>query len=450
MTTNSLAFRLVAGAGLWIAAALAAGGYQLSTMFEDSAERNFDARLEVYLDGLLAVSRSGAEGRIELARGLGEPRFTEPYSGWYWQISGPDGPILRSRSLWDMTLELPQAGDGSVHSAEITGPDGRVLHLAERTATLPSFPHRLRYMLAAEESEIAAEVRRFNKVLAWSLAALGVGLIAAVLIQVHFGLTPLRRMRAGLVDIRAGRAERLSGGLPAEVQPLADELNGLLEHNADVVERARTHVGNLAHALKTPLAVLSNEAAREAGPNAAQVARQTAVMRRQVDRYLSRARTAATAGVLGARTPVLPVVEDLKRTLERIHVGRRVEIEIAGEYQAAFRGERQDLEEMLGNLMDNGCKWARARVRLTLAQAGEHLAIAVEDDGPGLSAEERRQLFQRGKRLDEAVPGSGLGLAIVRDIAELYGGSVSLDAAELGGLKVSLELPAVGVRAGVA
>jgi len=447
MKINSLAFRLVAGAGLWITAALAAGGFQLSSMFEDSVERSFEARLEVYLDSLIAVSRTGAAGGIELARGLGEPRFTQPNSGWYWQISGPDGPLLRSRSLWDMTLSPRASEDGAVRTSEFSGPDGRNLRLAERTVTLPGFPHRLRYMVAAEDSEIDREVARFNKALIWSLASLGIGLIAAVLIQVRFGLIPLRRMRAALTDIRAGRAEKLSGEFPAEVQPLADELNALLEHNARVVERARTHVGNLAHALKTPLAVLSNEATRETGPLAQSVARQTAVMRRQIDRNLSRARAAATAGVLGARTPVLPVIEDLKRTLERIHAERRIAIEITGEREAAFRGERQDLEEMLGNLMDNGCKWARARVGVAIACADERLRIIVEDDGPGLSAEERMQLFQRGKRLDEAVPGSGLGLAIVRDIAGLYDGSVALDEGALGGLKVTLTLPAADARA---
>jgi signal transduction histidine kinase len=447
MRGNSLALRLVAGAGLWISAALVAGGLLLSSIFEGSVERSFDARLEVYLDALIAVSRSGQAGRVELARGLDEPRFGQPYSGWYWQITGPQGPILRSRSLWDMTLDAVPGEDGTLRTYVFEGPDGRPLRVAERDVSLPSFPQRLRYTVAAEESEIGREVQRFNEVLAYALAALGLGLVAAVLIQVHFGLIPLRRMRDALARIRAGRAERLAGHFPAEVQPLADELNALLEHNAAVVDRARTHVGNLAHALKTPLAVLGNEAAREPGALAETVGRQAAVMRRQVDHYLTRARTAATGGVLGARTPVLPVVEDLKRTLERIHVDRRIEITADGDPQAGFRGERHDLEEMLGNLMDNGCKWARGRVAVTVARAGDRVAILVEDDGPGLSPAERAQLFQRGKRLDEGVPGSGLGLAIVRDIAELYGGSVELDKAALGGLQVRLTLPAIDARA---
>jgi len=444
---NSLAFRLVAGAGLWLAAGLLAGGFLLSDIFEDSVERSFDARLQVYLESLIAVSRAGNAGRLELARGLGEPRFTQPYSGWYWQVSGAHGPVLRSRSLWDMTLNDKGGEDGALHTYIADGPDGRSLRVVERNVSLPGFPHRLRYMVAAEESEISREVAHFNEILTYGLAALGFGLIAAVLIQVHFGLTPLRRMREGLSSIRAGRTERLAGSFPAEVQPLAEELNALLEHNADVVERARTHVGNLAHALKTPLAVLANEAAREKGQLADSVLRQTDVMRRQVDHYLSRARAAAMSGVLGVRTAVLPAVEDLKRTLERIHAERHIEITVGGDRDASFRGERQDLEEMLGNLMDNGCKWAHGRVAVAVAHAGDRLTVVVEDDGPGLSPDERAQLFQRGKRLDEAVPGSGLGLAIVRDIAELYGGSVTLDRADLGGLQVRLTLPAAESKA---
>jgi signal transduction histidine kinase len=210
-----------------------------------------------------------------------------------------------------------------------------------------------------------------------------------------------------------------------------------------VVERARTHVGNLAHALKTPLTVLSNESSDATGPLADAVTRQTGVMRRQVDHYLTRARTAARARVLGARTYVLPVLEDLQRTLERIHIDRGISIAVDGDPEIAFRGERQDLEEILGNLMDNGCKWARRRVAVKLSHAERRVVIEVEDDGHGLSPEERAQVFERGKRLDEAVPGTGLGLAIVRDIAELYGGSVSLESASLGGLRVTLILPAV-------
>ena len=468
MRLNSLVFRLVVAAALWIAGALAAGGFLLSHIYASAVERGFDARLQVFVDGLIATSKEGASGGIELSRSLGEPRFTEPYSGWYWQVSGPNGPVLRSRSLWDMTLEL-KPDSSAAHAADekieperpgedndrmrgidtyvVDGPDGRKLRVLEREVTLPDVANKLEYAVAAETGEIVEEIARFNTALIYALAALGFGLIAAVVIQVYFGLLPLRRLSQALVEIRAGRAKNLEGRFAAELQPLADELNALLEHNSAVVERARTHVGNLAHSLKTPLAVLANESERAQGPLARQVGRQIAVMRRQVDHYLARARTAATGGVLGARTHVLPVAEDLKRTLDRIHVERRIELDIEGEATACFRGEREDLEEMLGNIMDNGCKWARARVAVAIASAGNRLVVTVEDDGPGLTPEQRAQAFERGRRLDEATPGSGLGLSIVRDIAELYGGRVTLDHAGLGGLKVVLDLPAAAPAA---
>ncbi|HUC60799.1 MAG TPA: sensor histidine kinase [Alphaproteobacteria bacterium] len=452
MRVNSLAFRLVAGAGLWIAAALAAGDFALSSIFQASVERGFDARLEVYLESLVAVSRADAAGKISLVRSLGDPRFLQPFSGWYWEIAGPQGPLLRSRSLWDTTLNATPPGvavgveSGAPVTFRLTGPNGRTLRAAERDISLPGDPRRLRYLVAAEESEVALEVQHYDTVLAWSLAGLGLGLVLAVLIQVQFGLTPLRRMRGALAAIRDGQADRLEGDFPSEVQPLAQEVNELLEHNAVIVERARTHVGNLAHALKTPLAVLGNEAAREGGPLAESVGRQTDIMRRQVDHYLARARTAARTRVLGTGVAVLPVIEDLARTLERIHVERGIVFAVEGPVEATFRGERQDLEEMLGNLMDNGFKWAKSRVAVALERRGARLAVLVEDDGPGLAPEERQKLFQRGTRLDEAVPGSGLGLAIVRDIAELYGGSVSLAGSQLGGLSVTLILPAIDAR----
>ncbi|MEQ8697491.1 MAG: ATP-binding protein, partial [Bauldia litoralis] len=263
---------------------------------------------------------------------------------------------------------------------------------------------------------------------------------------VFFGLRPLRRVPPALAAIRSGKADRVVGPFPAEIEPLAQEINALLDQNTQVVERARTHVGNLAHALKTPLAVLMNEASRSDSALAAKVTEQTGIMKEQIEHHLSRARTAAQAGVLGARTSVMPVLEGLGRTLEAIHRARGVKIAVEGPPDAAFRGERQDLEEMLGNLMDNACKWAAGRVRVgvSVAESGDdpRLEIRVEDDGPGLSSTEMRTALKRGMRIDEKTPGSGLGLSIVADIVDMYGGSVSLDSAPLGGLLAVVDLPA--------
>ena len=334
---------------------------------------------------------------------------------------------------------------GVMQTGEIAGPDGELLRIRFIDVTLPDLPVHsppVRFAVAARVSELKTELRPFNLALVWSLGVLGLGLGVAVAIQVRVGLQPLRRIRAALNNIRQGRAEHLEGDWPTEVQPLVKELDALLEHNADVLDRARTHVGNLAHALKTPLAVLTNEVSRKGGPRTDAIDRQVEAMHRWIDHYLARARAAATGTVLGARTAVLPVVEDLKRTLLRIHADKALTIGIAaGDRTAAFRGEHQDLEEMLGNLMDNACKWAEVEVSLSVTAEAERLIIVIDDDGPGLAPGQREEAMGRGKRLDESSPGSGLGLAIVADIAALYGGELKLEESPVGGLRTVLLLP---------
>ena len=449
---NSLAFRLTAAAGLWIALALVLVGVLLSHLFRDYVERSFDSRLAVLLESLIAVGDLDPKGEMNVQQAIGEPRFEQIYSGWYWQIAAPGMESLRSRSLWDQSLvEGPPPEPGAIGWFAAAGPNGEPLRIGSRDITFPGSRKHYRFSVAGNLAEIESEVRRFDTTLAWSLGALGLGLVAALLVQVRFGLQPLRRLRSALVAVRIGRAARLEGEFPQEIRPLADELNNLLEHNAAIVERARAHVSNLAHALKTPLAILINEAADQPGTLADTVRRQAAAMRRQVEHYLSRARTAATGGVLGARCEVAPVAEDLRRTLLRIHADRPIAMTCRLEPDLAFRGERQDLEEMLGNLLDNACKWGRSRVLLTGRATDGRIELCIEDDGPGLTETERAALFQRGKRLDEATPGSGHGLAIVRDIAELYGGTVRLEASAQGGVAAVLALPrAAAASAGVA
>lgn len=444
MKTNSIAFRLVAGAALWLSLALVVSGFMLAKMFHDHVERGFERRMTVLVESLIAVTEIADDGSIKLRRAPGEPLFEQPYSGWYWKIDGGgNGAVLHSRSLWDQSLADGPASAPSVIAYETPGPRGQRLLVHARDITLPGATTPHRFAVAADMAEIAAEIRPFNLVLGISLAALWVGLMIAVVLQIKFGLHPLDRLRARLVDIRTGRAHRLEGEFAAEVAPLALEVNELLDQITRVVERARTHVGNLAHALKTPLSVISNEAGGADGPLAEAVRRETDTMRRQVDHHLARARTVATASVIGARTEVSPVVEDLRRTLVRIHAGRGIAITVEGVGDALFRGDRQDLEEMVGNIIDNGCKWARASVRVGIARDGGMVRITVADDGDGLPAGQRREALRRGARLDETVPGTGLGLAIVQEIAELYDGGLELGESDLGGLKVDLTVPAV-------
>jgi signal transduction histidine kinase len=440
---NSLALRLVLGAAVWIGATLVVGGLLLSAIFADYAERNFDARLTVLLESLVAVTELDANGQPQLTRGIGEPRFDQPYSGWYWEIAADRTPLLRSRSLWDEHLSLSTEPTGGLPLfGNVEGPNDEALRLVEREISLPGATRRLHYAVAGNRGEIDAEVRRFNTTLAWSLGILGLGLLAALLIQVRFGLQPLRRIGQAIVAVRQGRAQRLEGEFPVEIAPLSNELNTLIEHNAAVLERARTQVSNLAHALKTPLSVLTNEATAASGTLAETVKRQTTAMRRQVEHYLARARAAAATRVLGVRADVAPVLEDLRRTLERIHLDRGIRIDARVAAGLAFRGERQDLEEMLGNLIDNACKWARTRVVVDARDESDRVVVIIDDDGDGLPPDQRAAVFDRGMRLDESVPGSGLGLAIVRDIAELYHGAVSIEDSPLGGLRAILILPA--------
>lgn len=455
MTLDSLAFRLAAGAALWCTIALLVSGLVLASLFRETVERSFDQRLGALLESLIAATETQAEDQVDLTRPLGEPRFSRPFSGWYWQIDTARGVVLRSRSLWDQVLPAPDSASApasvfpsgqsavSMQRYDATGPEGQTLRVVARSITLPHSATMFVFRVAGDGEEIREETRRFNETLAWSLGALGLGLVIAVLLQVRYGLMPLRRLGLSLAEIRLGHASRLEGRFPREVQPLVQELNALIDHNAAVVERARGQIADLAHTLKTPMSVLVNEATASRGPLAAAVRKQIARMRRQVDHILARARAAGSANILGSRTPVAPVVHDLGRTLKRIYTDRALVIDVTCAKTTVFAGERQDLEEMIGNLLDNACKWARSHVRVSVDAAGSRLTVRIEDNGPGLPLESAERMLERGARLDEQVEGSGLGLSIVRDVAALYGGTIAFARSPLGGLAVALVLPAV-------
>jgi signal transduction histidine kinase len=408
---------------------------------------------------MIAAAEPNAEGAVSLQGRFADPRFERVYSGWYWEITpeGPKAPLTNlaqiSRSLFDRTIKVTDfTRSRGLVWGHGEGPDAQRLRFVARRIEFPApaaaqkgATRAYSLLIAADVTQVEDEIVKFNGILFWSLAILGVGLIGAIFIQVRIGLQPLNRVSLALARIREGQARRLEGRFPAEIAPLASELNSLIEHSAEVVGRARTHVSNLAHFLKTPLSVLASEASAHPGSLATAVLRQVAVMRRQVDHYLTRARAAGAVDVLGNRTNVRPVIDDLARVLTRIHADRRVIIDVDCPRDLAFRGERQDLEEMVGNLIDNACKWAQARVLVWARRtSGASLEISVGDDGAGIDPEERAHVGERGERLDESVPGTGLGLAIVRDIAKLYGGSLALGDSPLGGLEARLTLPAIG------
>jgi signal transduction histidine kinase len=344
---------------------------------------------------------------------------------------------------------VPTGPDGT-RKRYVTGPEDQRLRLVERTVDMGE-EGRYLVAVAGDAQEVEDEAQSFDRALAITFGVLAVVLLLTTMFQVRFGLAPLKRISQSLVAIRGGTSERLEGTFPEEIAPLARETNALIDANREIVERARTHVGNLAHALKTPLSVIVNEAvARGDDPLATKVREQAAVMRDQVQHHLERARIAARATVVGTVTEVAPVVTALARTMEKIHRDRGIAIDV--EAQATrFRGERQDLEEMIGNLVDNACKWAQSRVaievlaaRADTPQTAHSLRIVVDDDGPGLTPSERErvQVARRGNRLDETKPGSGLGLSIVTDLAALYGGALALSTAPIGGLRAELVLPA--------
>ncbi|MCU0774460.1 MAG: ATP-binding protein [Ideonella sp.] len=457
---RSLRIRLLLATLVALLVALVLAGLLLSGLFREHVTRQFAQSLTAQLDQVTTALRFDAEGhpRVDEAT-LVDPRWGRPYSGLYWQVDrvGPvvERGVRRSRSLWDTTLQPPDdtLTDGEVHRHEVPGPAGAQLLLVERAVTsAEAAPGPWRLMVAADLAETQVARDRFDGVLAGSLVALGMLLMGAAWVQVAVGLAPLRALQAALTRLQEGRAPRLEDPVPAEVRPLVDGFNRVLDRNDEVVARARTQAGNLAHAIKTPLAVLSQAAADARRPGAdpaglaAVVDEQIAVARRHVDWHLARARAAAARDRPGAQVAVHDVVAGLLRVMERVHADRELDLRAQGiDPSLHFAGEVQDLQEMVGNLVDNACKWARREVRVearpvALASEGR-LEIVVDDDGPGIDETHRSTALARGARLDESVPGTGLGLAIVNELAGLYGGQLRLAAAPQGGLRAVLSLP---------
>ena len=468
MRFNSLAFRLVALSALWSLLVLPLAGYLLQSNYRQDVERVFDLRLDTAWWALvnLSVSPGGTDPVEPTASAFGDPSYNVPNSGWYWQIKPegqmPGGKVLISASLQGENLAFPKSGfsepSGSSYAiADVEGLQGEEVRMFSKVITFGEGENakKYRYIVTGNLSEADVTLRRFRSTLTLALSLLGVGLVVATLFQVRFGLRPLRAIERGLNDIRAGKATRLEGDLPDEIIPLQRELNELITANHEVIERARTHVGNLAHALKTPLSVLTNEASADKTPLGRKVSEQTRIMRDQVQHHLDRARMVARTNTLGSVTDVKSVIDPMVRVLERINKDKGIKVTVDcwvddKPGKILFQGEEQDLQEMLGNLLDNAFKWAKERIALRVtpataaAKRGEArwIVIDVEDDGPGLTEPERVKAKQRGQRLDETKPGSGLGLSIVSELAGLYKGEFELGRSAMGGLKASLRLPA--------
>jgi signal transduction histidine kinase len=429
-------------------------GVGLTTFYRRSAERGFDERLGVYIKELVADLAAPPESERQTLGDLGEPRFDLPLSGWYWQIIRLDGerPTIRaSRSLvggqLPKLLDQPIAPNPrGIRESYISGPDDRSLRILEREIDVGE-DGRFTVAVAAPSDEIDGDIRDFRLTLTLTFLLLGLALVASTIIQVRFGLRPLVRLGAAVGMVRTGETPRIVGRYPPDLDPLAGELNQLIDANHEILDRARTQVGNLAHALKTPLSVMLNEAEAADGQLSQTVRTQAAIMRDQVQYYLDRARAAALSGALGGATDIAPSLDALIRTFSKISQGRGIVASHDVPARARFRGEKQDFEEMLGNLLDNAFKWAKGTVEVSAEEPADgtsgRVALLIDDDGPGLPDDAMADVVKRGRRLDETTPGSGLGLSIVVDLAKLYGGGLSLQRSPLGGLRARLELPAV-------
>lgn len=435
----------------WSAFAIVATGLVLVSAFRDVVERRFDQTLEIYLSILIAELAEADEGTFTVADvDLGDPAFRLPLSGLYWLVAEANGRrvILTSQSLAGDDVELPdapfQSDPGDLANALVVGPTGDELRLVSRRIAFGDGDWFIA-AVAGSSQPIAAETAAFSRQLVAVLAGFTALLIVAVYVQWRISLRPLKRLGQEVEAVQEGRSRHVSETYPAEIAPLAKALNTLIDASDATLARARQHVGNLAHAMKTPLSVMTNDAAKEDGPLARSVREQSVTMQRQLRYYLDRAQMAARERTIGTVTDVGPALERLMKAMARLgeHDGVRVSFEAGPAVR--FAGERQDFEEIAGNLVDNAIKWANSTVRVALdvdkQTNRKKFYLIIDDDGPGLSAKARQDVLSRGRRLDETKPGSGLGLSIVAELVEVYGGSLALDDSPAGGLRVVVGLP---------
>ena len=456
MRWSSLRLRLVAGGIAAILLALIVAGAGLILLFERHVARTLAEGLDVHLQQLLAGIDVDAQGHLVVTRPPADPRFADPLSGLYWQVSDDRGDLLRSRSLWDTTMVLPvdEPAPGQVHRHAVQGPGGARMLVAERALSLMVGDRRVpvRVAVAADLARVSAATAAFAKDLTLALALLALVLAVATSMQVGLGLRPLDLLRRGVADIRAGRSRHLPSAVPVEVRPLVEEVNALLDAQEREIERSRCQAADLAHGLKTPLAALAADAARlrEHGEHAIAQGIEAVgeTMRRHVDRELARARVrGGLRRGAGLSTRLAPLVHLLIATLARTPVGMRVTFEpdIADDVRVPL--DRSDLAEVLGNLLENAARHAASRVRIAADRASPGPSIVIEDDGKGIASTQLARVLERGARLDESGEGAGLGLAIVQDVLVAYGWRLELASSELGGLKATVApLAVVGPR----
>jgi signal transduction histidine kinase len=439
---KSLALRIILLTGFWIALALISTAMMLWFFYRSHIEEHYDAHVHMHMEEMVAAARLNEDGSLALAYAPSDPRYQVPRSGWYWEIHHRDRILARSLSLGDDQIELPAKLRSEESGPLITqGPAGNKLRVQTRLVPAGRAGEQLLLVGSAPLTPISDDVTAVSGHMIQAFALLAAGLLIAVIFQVRIALRPINDVSRSISAVHEGREERVEGEYPLEIQPLVDELNNLVEHNATLLRRARNQLGDLAHSIKNPLSVINNEARSMKSEQGRLILARTADIQESVDHHLTRARASGTTDVLGARVKVRTIAEDLVFALQRIYNERQLRFNLEGIQKCTVRCEAQDLEEMLGNLMDNASKWARSEVAVRCGMSKGNVLLTVEDDGPGIPTDKVPHVIQRGQRLDETTQGHGLGLGIIQDIVELYDGKLELSASELGGLRADLTLP---------
>ena len=444
---NSLAVRLFFSATIWIIFTLVSAGLLLSDLNEKTNFTAFDDRLNLLLETLIGASRVDSSDGITVVSTIGDPRFFQPYSGWYWQVNNGTKTLVRSRSMWDQVFTSDKRLIGGrsqfIDSVNQTNErdkfiETKKLHIIERNISFPGIDSPVTFIVSGDTEEYQQNINKFDNTLSVILFILGTGLMIAVFLQVKFGLLPLNKIKASLFKVRNGDEDKLKESYPLEVQPLASEINELLDHNAKIIDRAKTHVGNLAHVLKTPLAVISNEIKTEDNI----MNNQVILMKRHIDRYLKKAHLESVGTFSKEKINIIDLVKKMISIFKKLYPD--VQINLDESVQEAFVfGSMDDLEEVIGNIIENACKYGKNKIEVEIRISEKNnLQLVISDDGLGLSQEQMNKVFARGFRIDEQKPGTGLGLNIVKDIVETYmKGKVTLSKSKLGGLEVNILLP---------
>ena len=443
---NSLALRLFLSASVWIIFTLFSGGLLLSNVFRESTQKAFEDKLNFFMETLIGASRVDSTSSITVVSELGDPRFFRPYSGWYWQINEKSKTLVRSRSMWDQvfTLDKRLIGgrakfiDEALRQTTQNNPgvSSQNLVVIQREISFPGMSTPITFMVSGNTNEFEKNISRYNNILVSSLVLLGLGLFVSVFLQVKYGLLPLEKIKNSLFKIRNGDATKLEDIYPTEVSPLAKEINTLLDHNEKIISRAKMNVGNLAHALKTPVAVIKNHITAKKNDDV--IDSQMIVIENYINKYLQKARASATSKLKKTKIDITEVIKKMRQIFKKINPELKIIFKSNNE-KFLIAGSEDDIDEIIGNIMENACKWTKTQVIIEIFKISkDQIKLCISDDGPGLPEKKMKEVFDRGFRLDEQTQGTGLGLNIVKDAVKNFSGSVWLEKSKFGGLKVNI------------